>query len=142
LRDELVGEALALVHLTTRPERFGLTLIEAMACGTPVLGAKMGSIPEIVVDGETGYLCTSVDDAVVKVQNLARIDRRRCRAHVEASFSLERMIDRYLVAYREALRLGTPPAPSTEKLAWRERDYWERPMGFTELPRRPRTMVS
>ena len=141
-RNELLGGALGLVHMTTRPERFGLTLIEAMACGTPVLGAKMGSIPEIVVDGETGYLCTSVDDAVVKVQNLVRIDRRRCRAHVEASFSLERMIDRYLVAYREALRLGTPPAPSAEKLAWRERDYWERPMGFTELPRRPRTMVS
>ncbi|GAC1304236.1 MAG: hypothetical protein NVSMB21_04450 [Vulcanimicrobiaceae bacterium] len=55
-RDALLGGALALVHMTTRPERFGLTMIEAMACGTPVLGARMGSIPEIVVDGETGYL--------------------------------------------------------------------------------------
>ncbi len=65
-RDELLGGALALVHMTTRPERFGLTLIEAMACGTPVLGAAMGSVPEIVVDGETGFVCASVDDAVAR----------------------------------------------------------------------------
>ena len=56
-RNELLGNALALVHMTTRPERFGLTMIEAMACGTPVLGAAMGSVPEIVVDGVTGFLC-------------------------------------------------------------------------------------
>jgi len=140
-RNELLGGALGLVHMTTRPERFGLTLVEAMACGTPVLGADMGSIPEIVVAGETGYLCKSVDDAVNKVAKLASIERRRCRTHVERNFSLERMIDRYLGAYRDALRLKTPPPASPEQLAWRARDYWDRPMGFTELPRRPRTTV-
>ena len=62
-RNELLSNALALVHMTTSPERFGLTMIEAMACGTPVLGARMGSIPEIVVDGATGFLCSTVDDA-------------------------------------------------------------------------------
>ncbi len=75
-RDALLGGALALVHMTTRPERFGLTLIEAMACGTPVLGARMGSIPEIVIDGSTGFLCDSVSDAVARVPSLATLDRR------------------------------------------------------------------
>jgi glycosyltransferase involved in cell wall biosynthesis len=136
-RNELLGNALALVHMTTRPERFGLTMIEAMACGTPVLGARMGSIPEIVVDGETGYLCDSVEAAVAKVPSLARLERLACRLRVEAVFSLERMIDRYLEVYAEALRLGTPPAPSAEQLGWRARDYWDRPMAFTELPAKP-----
>ena len=58
-RNELLSHALALVHMTTRPERFGMTMIEAMACGTPVLGARMGSIPEIVVDGVTGFCATT-----------------------------------------------------------------------------------
>ena len=141
-RNELLGGALGLVHMTTRPERFGLTLIEAMACGTPVLGARMGSIPEIVVDRETGYLCDDVAEAAAKVPLLAQLDRRRCRARVEEAFSLERMIDRYVLAYREALRLKLPPPANAERLAWRERDYWDRPMAFTEVPSRPESTVS
>jgi glycosyltransferase involved in cell wall biosynthesis len=136
-RDELVGGALALVHMTTRPERFGLTLIEAMACGTPVLGARMGSIPEIVVDGVTGYLCDDVADAVAKVPRLASLSRSACRAHVESTFSVERMVDRYAAAYAEALRLGKPPAPTDEQLRWRHHDWWDRPMAFTDIPPKP-----
>ena len=102
--------------MTTRPERFGLTLIEAMACGTPVLGARMGSIPEIVVDGVTGFLCDSVEDAVAKVPRLAGLDRRACRTRVEREFSLERMIDRYLDAYARALELGSAAAAERAKL--------------------------
>ncbi|BDE05222.1 hypothetical protein WPS_04980 [Vulcanimicrobium alpinum] len=136
-RDEVIGNALALVHLTTRPERFGLTLIEAMACGTPVLGARMGSIPEIVVDGETGLLCDGIDDAVATVPRLASLSRAACRAHVETTFSRERMIDRYLDAYREALQMRTPPPPTAEHLRWRAHDWWDRPMAFTDLPERP-----
>jgi glycosyltransferase involved in cell wall biosynthesis len=136
-RDELVGGALALVHLTTRPERFGLTLVEAMACGTPVLGARMGSVPEIVVDGTTGFLCDDVAGAAANVPLLAGLSRRACRAHVEASFSIERMVDRYLGAYADALRLGTPPPPSNDQLRWRRHDWWDRPMAFTEIPPRP-----
>jgi glycosyltransferase involved in cell wall biosynthesis len=136
-RDELLGGALALVHMTTRPERFGLTLIEAMACGTPVLGARMGSLPEIVVDGVTGYLCKTVDEAVERVPHLAALERTACRAHVETMFSAERMVDRYLDAYAEALRLGTPPPPTAEQLRWREHDWWDRPMGFTDIPPKP-----
>ena len=137
-RDELVGGALALVHLTTRPERFGLTLIEAMACGTPVLGARMGSIPEIVVNGVTGFLCDDLDDAVARVPQLASLSRRACRTHVETTFSLERMTDRYLAAYADALRLRTPPPPTDEQLRWRDHDWWDRPQAFTDLPPKPR----
>ena len=124
--------------MTTTPERFGLTLIEAMACGTPVLGARMGSIPEIVLDGQTGYLCDSVDDAVVNVPLLAQLSRAACRERVTSTFSLERMIDRYCDAYREALRLGTPPPPTAEESRWRTYDWWDRPMGFTERPPKPK----
>jgi glycosyltransferase involved in cell wall biosynthesis len=140
-RDEVIGNALALVHMTTRPERFGLTLIEAMACGTPVLGARMGSIPEIVVDGITGFLCDSVADAVARVPQLASLDRAACRARVETTFSLERMVDRYLDAYGEALRLRLPSAPTAEQLRWRRHDWWDRPMAFTDLPPMPATEV-
>jgi glycosyltransferase involved in cell wall biosynthesis len=136
-RDEVLGNALALVHMTTRPERFGLTLIEAMACGTPVLGARMGSVPEIVVDGVTGYLCDTVEDAAAGVPRLSTLSRAACRAHVEATFSAERMVDRYCEAYATALRLRTPPPPTPEQLRWREHDWWDRPMAFTDIPPRP-----
>ncbi|MFY9780281.1 MAG: glycosyltransferase family 4 protein [Candidatus Baltobacteraceae bacterium] len=137
-RDALLGGALALVHMTTRPERFGLTMIEAMACGTPVLGARMGSIPEIVADGETGFLCDSLEEAVAKVPQLSALERRACRERVETTFSTERMIDRYLEAYCRALELGTPPAAAPATLRARAHDHWSRPMGFTEIPPKPR----
>ncbi|MBV8491447.1 MAG: glycosyltransferase family 4 protein [Candidatus Eremiobacteraeota bacterium] len=140
-RDELLSKALALVHMTTRPERFGLTMIEAMACGTPVLGARMGSIPEIVVDGVTGFLCDGVDDAVARVPSLASLDRRACRARVEAEFSVERMIDRYLAAYAQALALRLPPSPSERTLSMRAHDWWDRPMAYTEIPLKPRSLT-
>ncbi|HYL26941.1 MAG TPA: glycosyltransferase, partial [Candidatus Nitrosotalea sp.] len=139
-RDELLGNALALVHMTTRPERFGLTTIEAMACGTPVLGARMGSIPEIVVDGVTGYLCDGVEDAIGKVPLLASLDRRACRARVVAEFSVERMIDRYLEVYAKTLELRLPPPPSEERLRARHHDWWDRPMAYTEIPPKPKNL--
>jgi glycosyltransferase involved in cell wall biosynthesis len=137
VRDEAVGGALALVHMTTRPERFGLTLIEAMACGTPVLGARMGSIPEIVVDGTTGFLCDDVAEAVANVPQLASLSRRACRERVETTFTVERMVDRYAAAYAEALRLKTPPPPTDEQRRWRLHDWWDRPMAFTDIPPKP-----
>ena len=141
-RDALLGGALALVHMTTRPERFGLTMIEAMACGTPVLGARMGSIPEIVVDGETGFLCDDVDDAVANVARLHDLSRHACRTRVETTFSRERMIDRYLDAYATALACGTPSPPNASTRAARGVDYWERPMAFTDMKEKPQTLRS
>jgi glycosyltransferase involved in cell wall biosynthesis len=139
-RNELLANALALVHMTTRPERFGMTLIEAMACGTPVLGARMGSIPEIVVDGVTGLLCDGVDEAVAAVPRLASLDRRACRSHVEETFSIERMVDRYLDAYALALELRLPPPPSERVAAQRRHDWWDRPMAYTEIGPKPKNL--
>jgi len=140
-RNELLSNALALVHMTTRPERFGLTMIEAMACGTPVLGANMGSVPEIVVDGVTGFVCDTVDDAIEKVPHLASLDRRACRARVEAEFTVDRMIDRYIGAYTQAVEQKLPAAPTTEELRWRSHDWWDRPMAYTEIPPKPQSLV-
>jgi glycosyltransferase involved in cell wall biosynthesis len=137
-RDAVLGGALALVHMTTRPERFGLTLIEAMACGTPVLGAAIGSVPEIVIDGVTGFVCADVETAVARVPALATLSRRACREHVETTFSTDRMIDRYAGAYARALELGTPPPPSAERLRARAHDWWDRPQAFTDDPPRAR----
>ncbi len=136
-RNELLANALALVHMTTRPERFGLTMIEALACGTPVLGANMGSVPEIVVDGVTGFVCDDVGQAVARVPELAQLDRRACRARVESTFTVEHMIDRYVDAYAMALEGRLPPEPTQEQLRWRNHDWWDRPMAFTDLPEKP-----
>lgn len=139
-RNELLKGALALVHMTTRPERFGMTMIEAMACGTPVLGARMGSIPEIVEDGITGFLCDNVDDAVDKVPLLASLDRHACRARIEAEFTVDRMVDRYLEAYAMALERRLPPPPSEKQLRARKHDWWDRPMAYTDIPPKPTSL--
>jgi glycosyltransferase involved in cell wall biosynthesis len=139
-RNELLSNALALVHMTTRPERFGLTMIEAMACGTPVLGANMGSVPEIVVNGVTGYVCDDVRDATDRVPDLASLDRRACRERVETTFTVDHMIDRYETAYERAVALQLPPEPAAEKLRARKHDWWDRPMAYTDIPPKPRSL--
>ena len=101
----------------------------------------MGSIPEIVVDRVTGFLCEDVAEAVARVPQLGSLSRTACRAHVEATFSLERMIDRYEAAYAEVLRLRTPPPPSAAQLRAQRHDWWDRPMAFTDVPPRPRHAV-
>ncbi len=140
-RNELLTNALALVHMTTRPERFGLTMIEALACGTPVLGANMGSVPEIVENGVSGFVCDTVDDAVAQVPNLARLDRHACRARVEAAFTVDAMIDRYLAAYEKALDTKLPSPPTEEQLRWRKHDWWDRPMAYTDIPEKPTSLA-
>jgi glycosyltransferase involved in cell wall biosynthesis len=139
-RNELLSNALALVHMTTRPERFGLTMVEAMACGTPVIGANMGSIPEIVIDGVTGFVCETVEDAAEKVNLVASLDRRKCRAHVQREFSIDRMVDRYLDAYALAVDQQLPAGATAEQQRWRRHDWWDRPMAYTEIGPKPRSM--
>ena len=139
-RNELLSNALALVHMTTRPERFGLTLVEAMACGTPVLGANMGSVPEIVVEGVTGFVCEDVQQAVARVPDLSGIDRAACRERVQSEFTVERMIDRYADAYAAVLAAKTPPQPSADQLRARAHDWWDRPQAYTEIPPKPRSL--
>ncbi|MGI8826817.1 MAG: glycosyltransferase family 4 protein [Chloroflexota bacterium] len=102
-RDLLFGNAAASLHLTTIPERFGLAMAESMAVGTPVVGIDLGSVREVVADGETGFVVDDVDGAVAAIERIAGIDRRACRVRVESMFSAEVMVDGYLAAYSKVL---------------------------------------
>jgi glycosyltransferase involved in cell wall biosynthesis len=90
-KSEFLGNARALLFPIQWPEPFGLTMIEAMACGTPVLATPCGSVPEIVVDGVTGFIRPSVDGLVEAASHLDEIDRMTCRIQVEQHFSARSM---------------------------------------------------
>jgi glycosyltransferase involved in cell wall biosynthesis len=104
-RGELLGGALALLHLVNFDEPFGFSVVEAMACGTPVIATPRGSMPEIVRHGENGFLVTSVDDAVSAVRASDGLDARAVRASVEHRFDAERMVDDYLALYHRVIGL-------------------------------------
>jgi hypothetical protein len=84
-------------------EPFGLVMVEAMACGTPVIAFARGAAPELVVDGETGFLMHDVDGMARAVHRVDRIDPLRCRRHVEENFSAQRMAEGYLGLYEHIL---------------------------------------
>ncbi len=98
-KDALLGGALALLFPIRWPEPFGLVMVEAMACGTPVVALREGSVPEVVVDGITGSICDSEDDMVAAVRDIARLDRARCRAEAERRFSPAAMATAYESLY-------------------------------------------
>ena len=102
-RSDVLGRALALLHLISFSEPFGLSLVESLACGTPVIAFPRGSIPEILKHGETGYIVDDVDDAVAAVAEIRSLDRSECRRDVEERFSHVRMADEYIRVYREIL---------------------------------------
>ena len=102
-RDALLGGALGLLHLCTVPEPFGLALVEAQACGTPVIGMKLGSVPEVVCHGRTGFVVDSLEQAVAAVRRLPELDRRACRQWVEQRFTVQQMVAGYEAVYRRAL---------------------------------------
>ena len=102
-RDTLLGGALALLHPIAFEEPFGLSVVEAMACGTPVIAFRRGSMPELVGHGETGFLVETVEDAVDAVRQIRSIDRRGCRRWVEQGFTSARMVDDYVRVYEQVL---------------------------------------
>jgi glycosyltransferase involved in cell wall biosynthesis len=99
-----LGGAVALLFPIDWPEPFGLAMIEAMACGTPVIARPCGAVPEVLVTGRTGFVGESIVDLVDGVKRIETIDRRECRRHVEALFSVERMADGYEALYRRLAR--------------------------------------
>jgi glycosyltransferase involved in cell wall biosynthesis len=104
-RDQLLGGARALLHLIGFDEPFGLSVIEAMASGTPVIAYARGSMPELIEHGISGFLVEAgeLESAVSAVSRLGELDRRVVRTHVELHFSADRMVDDYLRLYRRIL---------------------------------------
>jgi len=102
-RNALLGRARALLHPINFAEPFGLSVVEAMACGTPVIARRRGSMPEIVRDGETGFLVSDVDEAVEAVGRIDALSRQRCRQEAERRFSADRMVEDYRRLYRRVL---------------------------------------
>jgi glycosyltransferase involved in cell wall biosynthesis len=98
-KNEFLGGARALLFPIDWPEPFGLVLIEAMACGTPVIGYGRGSVPEIITDGENGFVVENLDQAVAAVKRLPELSRRRCRELFESRFTTTRMMNDYLAIY-------------------------------------------
>jgi len=108
-KDRLLGGARALLFPIDWPEPFGLVMTEAMACGTPVIAMRRGSVPEIMIDGVTGFIVNSIDQAVAAVQKIGTIDRANCRKHFEQNFTVGRMVDGYIETYQRLIK--TAPAP-------------------------------
>lgn len=102
-KEKFLAGAAALLFPIDWPEPFGLVMIEAMACGTPVIAFRSGSVPEVVDDGITGFVVESEAEAIDAVRRLGELDRRRVRAHFEQRFTSERMAKEYVRHY-EALR--------------------------------------
>jgi len=102
-KKELLKGAYALLHMINFDEPFGLTVIEAMATGTPVIAVRRGSMPEVMADGETGWLVSNVEEAVEKLISIKSISRTQCRNWVISHFSSDRMVNEYICAYKEVL---------------------------------------
>ena len=102
-KTQFLGEALALLFPVDWPEPFGLSMIEAMACGTPVLGFRCGSIPEIIDDGLTGAIVDTLEEAMVALPHVIALDRKKVRQRFEQRFSATRMAKDYLSVYRSLL---------------------------------------
>lgn len=102
-RVRALGGARALLHLINFDEPFGLSVIEAMACGTPVIAARRGSMPELIEHGVNGFLVDSHAEAVAAIDRAADIDRAAVRRTVAERFTVDRMADRYVALYREIL---------------------------------------
>jgi glycosyltransferase involved in cell wall biosynthesis len=98
-RNALLGGAHALLHLVNFEEPFGFSVVEAMACGTPVVASRRGSLPELIDDTRTGFLVDDVDEAVLGVSQVATLDRSVIRQHAVARFGRDRMVDAYLEVY-------------------------------------------
>ena len=102
-RDDLLGGAYALLHPISFDEPFGLSVAEAMLCGTPVIAYNRGSMPELIQDGKTGFLVNNIDEAINAVSQTTDIDRKACLDWAKQKFSKEKMVEDYLALYHQIL---------------------------------------
>ena len=102
-KDEFLGNATALICPYDWPEPFGLVLIESLACGTPVLAYRRGSIPELIDHGSTGFISDNLNEMVSQVEKLGTIDRHRCRQVFDSRFTAQRMTSDYVNIYQQLI---------------------------------------
>ncbi len=100
-KNELIGNAFAFLFPIDWPEPFGLVMIEAMACGTPIVAYRCGSVPEVMVEAETGYVVENEDEAVQALERVATLSRVRCRRVFEQRYTATRMAEDYLAVYTQ-----------------------------------------
>lgn len=115
-KGEFLGNAHALLFPIDWPEPFGLVMIEALACGTPVIAYRLGSVPEIIDEGTTGFMVNSIDEAVKAAMRIGSLDRAICRRVFEERFSARRMALDYVGIYRK-VRQNLAPALEDDDLA-------------------------
>ncbi|HSJ41018.1 MAG TPA: glycosyltransferase, partial [Xanthobacteraceae bacterium] len=108
-KSEFLGQASALLFPIDWPEPFGLSMIEAMACGTPVLAFRCGSVPEIVDPGVTGMIVDTMDEAIRVLPQVLALDRRAVRQKFEQRFSAARMAKDYAQVYRSLVKQQALP---------------------------------
>jgi glycosyltransferase involved in cell wall biosynthesis len=106
---DFLGDAAAVLCPYDWPEPFGIVLIESLACGTPVLAYRRGSIPELIEDGVTGFICDDVNDMARAVERVPLIERRRCRETFEARFMVQRMAEDYVALYEQLCAVPARP---------------------------------
>jgi glycosyltransferase involved in cell wall biosynthesis len=106
-KQEFLGCAIGLLFPIDWEEPFGLVMIEALACGTPVVAFRRGSVPEVLADGETGFIVDDLADAIAAARRLPGLDRRRCRDSFERNFTVARMANDYVGVYERVIRRTT-----------------------------------
>jgi len=119
-KDDFLGDAYAQLCPYDWPEPFGLVFIESLACGTPVIAYRRGSLPEIIDHGVTGFLCETLEEMAQSVRHVSVLDRNRCRQAFEARFSTERMVQDYLRVYEKLVgtsaKLSVTPEPTPREV--------------------------
>ena len=109
---EFLGNAMALLFMIDWPEPFGLAMIESLACGTPVIARRRGSVPEIVDHGVTGFVVEDLDDAGKAIRQIGQLSRKRCRDVFEERFSATQMARNYLAVYKKLIAAGAESEPA------------------------------
>ncbi|MFZ5558166.1 MAG: glycosyltransferase family 4 protein [Pseudomonadota bacterium] len=110
-KEAFLGNAYALLFPIDWPEPFGLVMIEAMACGTPVIAYRKGSVPEVMEEGHTGFIVHTLEEAVAAARRIPELSRQRCREVFEQRFTATRMAADYLKAYERLMDRRKPSGP-------------------------------